>query len=208
MSKFYGHFTAFTKDDNQILWEKKNVELIIGGWLLAWVMASKSISTGSAGGNAPLLVPDYPIWGLAIGTGGNVSDPDDQRKQLLKLKNEIYRKACAFIYFLDPAKYLPSTSGMVSQKVSVPYITPYLEIQTVFNSNTDVILQTNPALTEMGLVGGTTQAYANGERTMSLGGGPVNVANGGILLDYVNPAPFQVPLGRDFVISVVLDFSH
>ena len=208
MSQFQGHFTAYDKETGTVAWEKHNVELIIGGWLLSWVMASKSLSTASAGGNSPILVPDYPIWGLVLGTGGSQAASDDQRKQLLRLNNEIYRKASDFIYFLDPAKYLPSTSGQVSQKVSVPYITPYLEIQTVFNSNSDVVLQTNPSITELGLVGGTTQAYANGDTTFSLGGGPVNTANCGILLDYVNPVPFQIPVGRDFVVSVVLDFSH
>lgn len=205
---FKGHFKAYLPDDETVLWEKNNVELIIGGWLVAWVMASAAISAGSTGGGTPILVPDYPIWGLAIGTGGSTSTTDDVRKQMLQLNTEFYRKACSFIYFLDPALYLPTASGAISQKIPVSYITPYLEVQTIFNSNTDTVLQASPTISELGLVGGTTSSYSSGSTALSLGGGPVNSANCGILIDYVNPEPFQLPIGRDIVISVVLDFSH
>jgi len=205
MSKFTGHFSAFLAESpSEIVWEKKNVEVIVGGWLLAWAMASQSISVNATGGGSPILVPDYPIWGLAVGNASPSSLPtsDDARKLMSRLVQEAFRKASSYIYFLDPTAY------SVGQKLPVPNITPYLEIQTIFNSNTDVILQATPTITEMGLVGGTTQSYADPTTDLNLGGGPVNQPGGGILLDYVNPEPFQIPLGRDFVVAVVLDFSH
>ena len=205
-NKFTGHFSAYLKDSpEEIIWEKKNVEVIVGGWLLAWAMAAQSIRVNATGGGSPVLVPDYPIWGLAIGdaTANALPTSDVDRKLMTRLVQEVYRKAAAYIYFLDPVSY---TNG---QKIPVPNLSPYLEIQTIFNSNTDLVLQTNTlSITEMGLVGGTTQSYANPTTLLNLGGGPVNQPGGGILLDYVNPEPFQIPLGRDFVIAICLDFSH
>ena len=213
MTQFKGYFKAYLKDNpDEIIWEKKNVEVVIGGWLLAWVMASQSISVNSSGGSSPVLVPNYPIWGLAIGNATTaalnaVVSSDNDRKLMTTLVSEFYRKASSYIYFLDPTAY---ANG---QNLNVPNITPYLEIQTIFNSNTDVVLQTAPTISEMGLVGGTTQTYADptnppNQSALILGGGPVNQPGGGILLDYVNPTPFQIPIGRDFVIAVVLDFTH
>jgi len=212
MTKFQGHFYAYLKESpSEIIWERKNVEVVVGGWLLAWVMASQSLSVNASGGS-PILVPNYPIWGLAIGNAtqdalDQVISSDNDRKLMTTLVNEFYRKNSSYIYFLDPAAYVNG------QNITVPNLTPYLEIQTVFNSNTDVILQTAPTITEMGLVGGTTQTYSDplnpaNQTALTLGGGPVNQPGGGILLDYVNPTPFQVPMGHDFVISVILDFTH
>ncbi len=214
MLTYSGNFTAYLKDSpEEIIWEKKNVEVIVGGWLLAWVMASNAIRNNAVGGSVPVPVADYPIWGLAIGDTDQtvIQDQvgsDDKKKLRRTLIREIFRKPSSFIYFLDPALYLPSLSNTISQKIPVSYITPYLEIQTIFNSNTDVKLQTAPLITEMGLVGGSTQVSSSTTNNLGLGGGPVNQPNCGILLDYVNPEPFKIPLGRDFVIAVVLDFTH
>jgi hypothetical protein len=212
MSKFLGHFSAYLKDEpSQIIWEKKNVEVIVGGWLLAWVMASQAIATSAVSGSSPIPYPDFPIWGLAIGNADSTLLPPNADEQKLRqtLVNEFFRKHSEFTYFLDPAKYLPNVnSSGVSEKVPVPYITPYLEVQTIFNSNLDVKLQASPTITEMGLVGGSTTVISSGINNLGLGGGPVNQPNCGILLDYLTPEPFQIPLGRDFVIAVVLDFTH
>lgn len=215
MTKFKGHFTAYLKETpNEIIWAKKNVEVVVGGWLLAWAMASKSLSM-NAGGGTPIVQADFPIWGLAIGCGDSSVLPqnDTSRKLMTRLVQEKFRKYSSYIYFLDPASYVNG------QKVSVPNITPYLEIQTVFNSNTDIILQTQATqgtagstgwqITEMGLVGGSSQQLEGVDQSpISMGGGPVNQAGGGILLDYINPEPFVIPLGKDFVIAVCLDFTH
>ena len=69
MSQFQGHFTAYDKETGEVFWAQHNVELLIGGWLISWVMASKAISTGSAGGDAIIQVPDYPIWGWPLAQG-------------------------------------------------------------------------------------------------------------------------------------------
>jgi hypothetical protein len=215
MTKFKGHFTAYLKDSpEEIIWAKKNVEVVIGGWLLAWAMASQSLSV-NASGSTPILPANYPIWGLAIGGGDSVLLPqtDTERKLMTRLVQEKFRKKSSYIYFLDPAAYVNG------QKIPVANITPYLEIQTVFNSNTDIILQTQATqgssttvgwqITEMGLVGGSSQQLVGVDQSsINMGGGPVNQTGGGILLDYVNPDAFVIPLSRDFIIAVVLDFSH
>ena len=214
MSSFSGHFCAFLKDEPQnILWERKNVEVIVGGWLLAWVMASNQLAESAVGGSSALVVPDAPIWGLAIGNAdqtviANQVGSDDKKKLRRTLLQELFRKKASFVYFLDPSLYLPTNPSAIPQKIPVSYITPYLEIQTIFNSNTDVKLQTQPLITEMGLVGGSTQVSTAAINDLGQGNGPVNQPNCGILLDYVTPEPFKIPMARDFVVSLILDFTH
>ena len=206
---FKGHFTAYLKDDPEnILLDMKNVEVISGGWLIAWAMASAAISSSNyAGGSTPIPYPDYPIWGLALGNKdfAGVYPNDDIKKQKTLLENEFMRKSFSSINFLKP-EYLFPVSGP-SQKVPDTGITPFLEVQTLFNSNTDTLLSTEPLITEMGLVGGSTSVLVP-VNNIGLGGGDVRSLNQGILLDYINPESFKLPLGRDVIISVLMDFSH
>jgi hypothetical protein len=206
-----GNFCAYLKDTPEvILWEKHNVETIFGGWLLSWVMASSSLRAQS--GVNPVLFPQFPIWGLALGTAtaDQLPTDDNVRKVTRTLKNEIFRKNSSYLYFLNAAAYLASDS----QKLPQDAVSPYLEVQTIFNTNTDTVLDRDGiTITEMGLVGGTIDTFTDPaqwatDQGASMGGAPVTTRNGGILLDYVNPEPFQIPRGRDFIISTVLDFSH
>lgn len=210
MKSYLGHFYAYLKDDpSKIIWQKKNVETIAGGFLISWVMSRATVR--AATGVNPAPTPDAPIWGMALGVAPSLLTlSDETRKLRTELFDEILRKPSSFVHFLDPSAFLSVTGDRIPQDP----VSPFLEIQTIFNSNSDAALAADGVkITEMGLFGGTTVQYQNSSDWqtplgLSMGGGPVNQQNGGIMLDYVNPEPFEIPRNQDFVIALVLDFSH
>ena len=153
---YKGHFYAFLKDDpDHLLWQRKNVETIAGGYLISWVM-SRAIGRATTGPN-PAPTADSPIWGLALGNAPNLLTlSDETRKLRTELYSEILRKEASFVHFLRPDAFLSSTADRIPQDD----VSPFIEIQTIFNSNRDAVLsQDGIKITEMGLFGGTTTQY-------------------------------------------------
>jgi hypothetical protein len=140
-----GHIRIMREDTGEILFEEKNVIVNTVKWLFARLMAESSGALSGATGNPSYPnIPQFGIWGLALGAGDNSWPPETQpveTPEQTALISEFKRKQCSKIRYVDSE--LNPITGLSLQ----------VDFQTIVNATTDNILQ---PIREMGLIGGGT----------------------------------------------------
>ena len=200
-----GHIRIMREDNGEILWEEKNVIVNTVKWLFARLMA-ESVPDGVNLNPSSPKVPQFGIWGLALGTGDSGWPPETQpveTPEQTALITEIKRKQCTKIRYVDP-DLNPITNGFSLQ----------VDFQTVVNATTDNIV--GVPIREMGLIGG---GYSNVSGT-----GPFTVTpvtdmtiapffdpnapdpNTVVLINYKTLPPLPLPPGINLIFSWVLSF--
>lgn len=201
-----GHIRVMREDNGQILWEEKNVIVNTVKWLFARLM------TEAAGGFNPSApnIPQFGVWGLALGTGDNAWPPEtqpDATPEQTALFNEIKRKQCSKIRYVDSD--LNPITGFSLQ----------VDFQTVVNATTDAIV--GVPIREMGLIGGGTSTVSVPPPPFTVTPvtnmltapyfdpdplSPNHSLDTVVLINYKTLPPLPLPPGINLIFSWVLSF--
>lgn len=143
--------------------------------------------------------PLFGVWGLAIGAGhSSWTDPDTQPEGTASqtaLWDEIRRKKCSYIRFVDSVDTLNPVSGFSLN----------VDFQTVLNATTDNIVR---PIREMGLIGGGSTASST---VMASDSTPywdpaTKDPNSVTLLNYLTLPQTSLPAGISFIFSWAFAF--
>lgn len=147
--------------------------------------------------------PLFGVWGLVIGAGhaswtDPTTQPDGTAVQTA-LYDEIRRKKCSYIRFLDNAQ---NRNPLAAEDFSET-----VDFQTILNATTDNI--TRP-IREMGLIGGgSSAAVTNMASNATPYWDPLLVPknpNSTTLINYKTLPALELPPGINFIVSWVLEF--
>jgi hypothetical protein len=202
-----GHIRIMREDNGEILFEEKNVIVNTVKWLFARLMA-ESVPDGINTNPSSPKVPQFGIWGLALGTGDPGWPAETQPAETPEqdhLLTQIKRKQCSKIRYVD-SDLNPLPPGQFSLQV---------DFQTVVNATTDSI--TGVPIREMGLIGGGYSNVSGGPSAFTVTPSSTMLtapyfnpsapdADTVILINYKTLPPLPLPPGINIIFSWVLSF--